>query len=345
MNELTMTAGAGWPPLYEKGLALIAALQSYKSPALTRFMLIVSGLVSQYVFFFAIILLYWLINEKKAFRIGILLDLSAWLVGVLKHLFKLPRPFHLEPDIGLGLEAGYGFPSGHSRLSLVFIAACASWLCGFLKNKAARCAVRAAGIVLAVLVALSRLYLGVHFPQDVLGGWGFGGLCLLIFFIIISHGDTETRREEEVLTKDTKHTKGFYERIPQVARSFFSSLKGKLIFICAVTLIMNVLSPFDLMPGALFLGFAGGYAIKNHLFNIPPASAFASVSPMRNIFKLIVGFSGAALLYLGLKALFPGEGAASYSAFRFVRYVIIGFWGSAGLPWVAAHISREKAEN
>lgn len=90
----------------------------------------------------------------------------------LKHLIARPRPYDAFPDVinALARESSFSFPSGHSAASF----ACSVVYLKLLPRKA--------GVplfVLAVLVALSRIYLCVHYPSDVLAGVIIGVVCAL----------------------------------------------------------------------------------------------------------------------------------------------------------------------
>ncbi len=92
--------------------------------------------------------------------------------GVMKHLVARPRPFRMESIALLIREpGGYSFPSGHSMASF----GAAVFLCHMKKS------VGIAFLVLAGIIAFSRLYLMVHFPSDVLAGSMLGvGIGLLV---------------------------------------------------------------------------------------------------------------------------------------------------------------------
>ena len=92
--------------------------------------------------------------------------------GVIKHLVARPRPFRVESIALLIREpGGYSFPSGHSMTSF----GAAVFLCHMKKSMGI------AFLVLAGLIAFSRLYLMVHFPSDVLAGSMLGaGIGLLV---------------------------------------------------------------------------------------------------------------------------------------------------------------------
>lgn len=113
-------------------------------------------------------------NRRKMyyFSLFFLSGFVSWIISViLKNIWKIPRPFatmHLTP---LHSEVGYSFPSGHAT----FFAALAVSM--FLVDKKA-------GIIfsiIAILVGLSRIVIGVHYPTDVLAGLAVGALVGLIF--------------------------------------------------------------------------------------------------------------------------------------------------------------------
>jgi undecaprenyl-diphosphatase len=75
---------------------------------------------------------------------------------------------------------GFGFPSGHAAAAAAVCGA-AAWLCSIrMRSWRARTGVWAAAAVLAALVGISRVYLGVHWATDVIGGWVFGILWLAV---------------------------------------------------------------------------------------------------------------------------------------------------------------------
>lgn len=96
----------------------------------------------------------------------------------VKELVARPRP---DADLWLVMETGFAFPSGHSVFAMSFLGALV-WLAGRANILDGHPAVRrTVQVVLALLilaVGFSRLYLGVHWPSDVIGGFLFGGLYL-----------------------------------------------------------------------------------------------------------------------------------------------------------------------
>lgn len=130
----------------------------WRSPWLTAVMKVWTDLGSEAFFLAALPLGYWLDDRKRWVRIGLAFMLAGVLNAALKDWFQAPRPmFHPLID-----EGGYSFPSGHAMMSSAFWAAVA-W--GYR-----RAWVTALSVVLVAGIMFSRVYLGVHWPRDVLVG-------------------------------------------------------------------------------------------------------------------------------------------------------------------------------
>ncbi|GAB3354974.1 phosphatase PAP2 family protein [Lysobacter tyrosinilyticus] len=104
---------------------------------------------------------------------------SIWLNGVLKDAFARPRPDLWEPMLHY---PGYSFPSGHAMATMTL-----TWVLGLLAWRTRwRWPVLAFMSVFTALVGVSRLYMGVHYPSDVLAGWAVGAVwpaaCYLVAF-------------------------------------------------------------------------------------------------------------------------------------------------------------------
>ena len=116
-------------------------------------------------------------NKKIAFAIPINLILSTMLNLVLKNIVERPRP------IGYRLidETGYSFPSGHSMISAAFYGLIIYFIWKNVKNiklKYISCILLS---LLILLIGISRIYLGVHYASDVIGGFTISIAYLIIF--------------------------------------------------------------------------------------------------------------------------------------------------------------------
>lgn len=123
--------------------------------------------------------------------------LGGWgLNELMKVAFNRPRP---EVVPHLVEVSSYSFPSGHSMLSAILYTTLAALLARVQPTRRLRLYVLAVGVVLMVLVGCSRVYLGVHYPSDVLGGWCIGvGWSLAVAVVaakLQARGEVEPARD------------------------------------------------------------------------------------------------------------------------------------------------------
>ena len=97
-------------------------------------------------------------------------------VQVIKHVVERPRP---DAEDQLVHAGGFSFPSGHSATSMAVYATLAFLLIRALDRGGLRVAVGLAGGAVVLAIGLSRIFLGVHYPTDVLAGWLTGGVLVL----------------------------------------------------------------------------------------------------------------------------------------------------------------------
>lgn len=107
---------------------------------------------------------------------------AALVMTALKQLYARPRPSIVTQ---LGVPSGLSFPSGHSMLAAALYVTLAVMIARTLERRRLRVFVVAAGVAIALLVGVTRVYLGMHYPTDVLAGWTAGLLWALACGLVV----------------------------------------------------------------------------------------------------------------------------------------------------------------
>jgi membrane-associated phospholipid phosphatase len=196
--------------------------------SLENLMLLITNLGSENAYIVVLALYSWLVSPKVGRQLGLWFGLNVALNTGLKLLFHTLRPFQVLPSMAskaaIATAGGGGMPSGHAQN--------AAFTWGFLAEKHPRTWFIAICVLITILIAVSRVYLGVHFPQDVFIGIGIG----LVISVIAS------RLEIPVLNVTAK--------------------------IVAV-LIAAAISVFAGQDVGRSLGVAVGFLISNSQFEVP----------------------------------------------------------------------------
>ena len=124
-----------------------------------------------------ILLIVVLKNKKVGLSICINLVVVTILNQLLKRLLQRPRP----TEFRIIEETGYSFPSGHSMVSMAFYGYLIYLIYRFVKNKYLKWISIVLLSLLICLIGISRIYLGVHYTSDVLGGFLISISYLVIY--------------------------------------------------------------------------------------------------------------------------------------------------------------------
>ena len=293
--------------ILEWGLELIRAVQSVHGPALDAIFKAITFLGEEDFFIILLPLFLWCVDFAFGARLAFFFLFSTIVNSGAKGLFAQPRPFELDSTVKLYESKGYGLPSGHSQSSVVVWGVLASYI-----HK--RWAWVAAAL-LAVLVGFSRVYLGVHFPTDVLAGWALGVVLLVGYIFLVPHIEIWLKK---------------------------MSLFVRLALVVVIPLTIALIYPSDdsLSAMGVFLGAGVGIVLTGHWVH------FDAGGPLwQRGARLLLGAAVVLALRFGLKAIFPDEGEALYAPLRFVRYALVGLWAGLGAPWMFLKLRLAPSSN
>lgn len=156
---------------------ILYTLEKIRVPFFHLLFLGISYLGSEAVSVVVGVCIYWCVSKRKGLFVLTNCLIASGINQTVKLLCHVPRPFVANPDFSISDSAratagGFSFPSGHTQNSTSFYGSIAYlW-----KNRG----VRIFCVVMIALVAFSRMYLGAHYPTDVLGGFVCGLVVLLL---------------------------------------------------------------------------------------------------------------------------------------------------------------------
>lgn len=159
-------------------------LESIRTPFMTQLMLLLTHLGEETAFLVAALIVFWCVDKNRGYYLMGVGFCGTILNQFLKLLCKVPRPWVKDPAFNVVEQAkpeatGYSFPSGHSQSAVGTF--------GALALTSRRRALRWIFASIALIVPFSRLYLGVHTPQDVLVG-ALSALALIFLMRFVCDG-------------------------------------------------------------------------------------------------------------------------------------------------------------
>ena len=167
-------------------MEILHALESIRCPFLDAVMYGITQLGGEAIFMAVAIVVFWCIDKSKGYFILTVGFLSTVVNQFLKLIFRVPRPWVKDPEFTIVEAArsdagGYSFPSGHTQNAVSTFGG----IFTFTKNRL----FKAGCIAVIVLVAFSRMYLGVHTFLDVAAALILGVIILFIVYPLFkSHG-------------------------------------------------------------------------------------------------------------------------------------------------------------
>lgn len=288
--------------------SILYFFQSIANPMLDTIVQGITLLGEEYFFILVVALFYWNISKESGLILGLVYIYSTIVNIVLKMIFMTPRPFEVLPDIAgkrIHTATGYSFPSGHTQGAASFFTALA------LRIRKRWFTVLA--IFLMIAVAVSRVYLGVHWPVDVLGGLLIGtGLGYLLHRILSRKTNDERALNVLLITLEAAVLAVCLLYSLLAAKGWVNSEKVGDLFKAAGT----------------SLGVVLGYLLQQKLVDFQIRGKL-----WKKILRYIIGIITTVALLAGLKKLFPYT-----NLFNFTRYFCVGLWLIFAFPWIAQKV-------
>ena len=307
----------------ELGIQLIQAIQVLM-PTLDTIMEFFTflGKIEFYMLF--ITFLYWIVDPSLGFRVFMVL-LSTDIVSTsFKQILHQPRPYWISDVQHLGAEeTSYGIPSSHASDSL------AVW--GYLAYQIRKRWMWIASIAIIMLISFSRLYLGVHFPHDLIAGWLIGLVVLLLF----------VKFEKQISTHLQMQSQTY-----QIGFGFVMSIIIIIVGVILRLIIAGTSDPeswahyasearsltFYFTLAGLLFGAIAGYSMMKSKANFQVKGSWGM-----KLGRYLVGIVGVVIAMYGLDMLFSliagDENVLGY-ILRYIRYGATAFWGLFGAPWL-----------
>jgi membrane-associated phospholipid phosphatase len=314
--------------IFQAGIAFIIWFQSLAGWLKTP-MLGFTFLGSEEFFLLFLPIIYWCVDTNLGIRMGAILLLNGGLNHILKLAFHGPRPYWISPQVkALSSEVSFGFPSFHAQT--------AAGLWGLLAVQIKRFWAWASAIFIVLMIGLSRLYLGVHFPHDVIFGWVLGALVLWIFShwweVAVAWAQRKALGQQIVLAFLLS---ALVLVIGAIAFGPLRQWEIPVEWVANARAVgaQELPAPTTLnsviLSAATFFGLLAGLAWTRSRGGFDPGGPVA-----QRIIRFVVGLVGVLILWKGLDLIFPrGEALLPY-ILRYLRYALVGGWVSAGGPWL-----------
>nr|WP_319537737.1 phosphatase PAP2 family protein [uncultured Methanospirillum sp.] len=306
---------------------------------LTIPMQLVSLLGTTEIYLLIITTVYWCYDTRLGLRLALVTAMSGWANDILKLSMQLPRPSWVNSQVqmlNLKPELSFGFPSGHAQMTLPFYGMIGYWVRSW-KFLAVIC-------ILILTIGISRLYLGVHFPLDVLGGWLFG-LIMLVAIILLDKPVSDRIAEWSTLKIICT---GLVLSVLLVVitilvsagNSGFSIPPGWIGVDHAVipNSVLFSLKNSLMTSGFLFGIITGGACVRRLSFNATGRWVIRGG-------RYLVGLTGVALIWIVFGVMSHDMSGHAGDLLTWVLGVFLGIWILYGAPWLFISVGLNGEPN
>ncbi len=293
-------------------------LEKIRNPFLDVFFQFITEFGYELIALGVICVFFWCVNKNFGYEMGFAFFASGMLVQGLKITFRIDRPWVLDPEfkpIESAMEdaTGYSFPSGHTQ--------CATTMFSSLAIRFKQVWLRVLFVAMFLLVGLSRMYLGVHTPKDVLVSMALTLVCVFIFHKVFVKIENNKKYDFAIMLV----------------------LAGVSLAVMIYSLVLENMgiiteSKYALdccKTGGAGLGFAIGWYIERKWVD------FSVKTPKfwHQIVKVAIGIGLALLLKEIPKKLFGDTAIVGM-----IRYMFVTFWVVAAYPFIVTKV-LPKLEN
>lgn len=304
------------------GYQVLLIVEGMRNSFLDAVFPIITDFGSELGYIVLLSLVYWCVNKPVGQGLAYAYLFTSVLNSWIKDIWKIPRPHHaeIEPMLKeaaiterlspLIIETSPSFLSGHTQGAVVV------W--GYMAYYFKKTWFRVLAVIMIGLIGFSRMYVGVHFPQDVIGGLIVGIIYLIIWIWAEPY-----------------------------VRTWLSGLKlsWKYILAVLVPLVVWLVHPTEgiATPMGAAMGLGVGYVLESQTVRFSTAGTI-----WRRILRGVLGLVVVLIVYFGLGFLFgtfdESMGATMELVWRLIRYALVGFTGGWVVPWLLAKVGLVETE-
>lgn len=274
---------------------MIIFMQSYGNPLADLLFIAITTIGTQPLYFILGSLIFWCSNRKIGIMVLYVISFSALITIFAKNLFSMPRP----PDYLHKVDAdGFGFPSGHALIASGFW----GYMMCIIRNKI----FTFLGVSAILLISLSRVYLGVHYVGDVLGGIFIGILLAVTLF------------------KLEPWIAGKWRSLKMRSRYFFILLVPSLLTFAGLVLSYSSLEYYE--AGFTMFGIGAGFILEHEKIRMEDAK-----SKNLKIQRAVLGTITLAIIWV-IMSIIP--------ALVLLRYAVLGFASTFAAPLIFSWVEK-----
>jgi undecaprenyl-diphosphatase len=297
-------------------MELLKLIEGIRTPFLDTVVGLITRLGEETIGIVILCLVFWCLSKRIAYVIGIAFFLSSLTVQGMKICFRIDRPWVIDPTFepvagAKEYATGYSFPSGHTQS--------ATALFGALGAQVKQKPYKITFFAIPILVAFSRMYLGVHTIQDVVVSLAITFLLIFITVKFLS-ADTVNKKREFII-------------------SLIMILYALAVIIIAAVLYSNGTIEERYIADCLKAAGAGiGFAVGMFIERVYINFSVKSKNVIWQAVKFVIGIAGVLALQEGLKPII-GTGLIV----DMIRYFIVLSWITVFFPLIIKRFFAVKS--